>query len=62
MKKKIPDFLDRRSGSNCANKDNVNLGELPRIPPSYPMVPAITLSSKNRIYLRDTGITNPYPR
>jgi hypothetical protein len=30
MEKKTPDFLDRRSGSNCANKDNVNFGELPK--------------------------------
>jgi hypothetical protein len=30
MEKKILDFLDRRSGSNCANKDNVNFGELPK--------------------------------
>jgi hypothetical protein len=36
MEKKIPDFLDRRSRSNCANKDNVNFGELPKNTTSLP--------------------------
>jgi hypothetical protein len=36
MEKKIPDFLDRRSESNCANKDNVNFGELPKNTTSLP--------------------------
>jgi hypothetical protein len=36
MEKKIPDFLDRRSGSNCTNKDNVNFGELPKNTTSLP--------------------------
>jgi hypothetical protein len=36
MEKKIPDFLDRRSGSNWDNKDNVNFGELPKNTTSLP--------------------------
>jgi hypothetical protein len=36
MEKKIPDFLDRRSGSNCTNKDNVNFRELPKNTTSLP--------------------------
>jgi hypothetical protein len=36
MEKKILDFLYRRSGCNCDNKDNVNFGELPKNTTSLP--------------------------
>jgi hypothetical protein len=49
MEKRIPNFLDQRSGSNWDNKERVYFGELPKDTTSLPDDAYNNTVSKNRI-------------